>query len=61
MTLENIADLDKALAAWGGKYQSELYKGAQHGWTVPGRHAYNHEQAEIAFTKLIDLFKRNLS
>ena len=60
MTEENIADLEKALFAWGGKYQNELYKGAKHGWTVPMRHVYNHELAEKAFSKLIDLFKRNL-
>lgn len=60
MTLENIADLDKALTEWGGKYKSELYEGAKHGWTVPGKDAYHHDQAEKAFIELIDLFKRNL-
>ena len=52
MTADNIATLDAALAAWGGHYQSEVYQGALHGWTVPGRAVYNEPQAEVAFDKL---------
>ncbi|MDH5674297.1 MAG: dienelactone hydrolase family protein [Myxococcales bacterium] len=59
MSDEAIAGLDKALSAWGGDYESEVYEGAYHGWTMPGR-AYNPEQAERAHTKLIELFDRTL-
>lgn len=30
---EAIAKLDHALEVWGGKYESEVYKDAHHGWT----------------------------
>ena len=33
MTAEDIAHFEQALAAWGGKHQSETYAGASHGWT----------------------------
>ena len=60
MTLANIADLDKALSAWGGKYHNELYVRAKHGWTVPDLAMYGHDQPERSFKELVDLFKRNL-
>jgi carboxymethylenebutenolidase len=55
-----IEKLDDALKGWGGVYQSELYEGAKHGWSVPGRPVYNPEQSERHFTKLFDLLKRTL-
>jgi carboxymethylenebutenolidase len=55
-----IEKLDGALKAWGGKYESEVYAGAFHGWTVPGSAVYNQEQAERAFEKLTQLFARTL-
>ncbi|MBV8176320.1 MAG: dienelactone hydrolase family protein, partial [Verrucomicrobia bacterium] len=51
----------RALQAWGGQYESEVYEGAYHGWTVPDSPAYNHHQAERAFEKLKELFGRALS
>lgn len=48
------------LKAWSGRYESEIYKGAHHGWTVPDNPPYNHAQAERAFEKLIALFARKL-
>jgi carboxymethylenebutenolidase len=56
MPAESIAKFEDALKAWGGRYQSETYEGALHGWTVPGGHAYNHVQAERAFEMLVELF-----
>jgi carboxymethylenebutenolidase len=53
-----IDKLDAALADWGGKYESEVYKDALHGWTVPDEKSpvYNKPQAERAFGKLTALF-----
>lgn len=56
MPPEAIEKLDQALAAWGGAYESEVYAGAHHGWTVPDSPAYNPPQAERAFEKLTALF-----
>ena len=55
-----IEVLDGALKSWGGCYQSEVYDGARHGWTVPGRDVYNEKQAERHYQKLFGLLKRNL-
>jgi carboxymethylenebutenolidase len=60
MPAEAIANLNEALKAWGGAYESEVYEGAHHGWTVPDNPAYNQPQAERAFSKLMGLFKDNL-
>jgi carboxymethylenebutenolidase len=56
-----IEQLDRALAGWGGRYESEVYPGAHHGWTVPDNQAYHREQAERAFAKLSALFATTLS
>ncbi len=60
MPAESISQFEEALKAAGGRYQSETYEGALHGWTVPGGHAYNHPQAERAFEKLTQLFVETL-
>jgi carboxymethylenebutenolidase len=57
MPPEAIARLDAALAAHGGTYQSEVYPGAQHGWTVPDAPAYDSAAAEVAFGKLLALLR----
>jgi carboxymethylenebutenolidase len=56
MPAEAIAKFDRALEAWGGNYESEVYEGALHGWTVPDSPVYNQPQAERAFEKLKELF-----
>jgi carboxymethylenebutenolidase len=56
MNGEAIAHFERALAAWGGKYESETYQAASHGWTVPDNPVYNQPQAERAFTNLTELF-----
>jgi carboxymethylenebutenolidase len=61
MPPEAIDTLNAALKAWGGRYQSEVYEGAKHGWTVPGRDVYNEAQAERHYRKLFDLMKRTLA
>jgi carboxymethylenebutenolidase len=60
MPQEAIDKLDAALAAWGGNYESEVYQGALHGWTVPDSHAYNQPEAERAFGKLNELLAKDL-
>jgi len=60
MPPDAIEKLNDTLKAWGGRYQSEVYEGARHGWTVPGRDIYNPTQAERHYRKLFDLLKRNL-
>jgi carboxymethylenebutenolidase len=58
MPEEAIKKLEQALAAWGGKYQSETYDGAYHGWTTSDSPVYNQRQADRAFEKLTALFER---
>ena len=55
-----IEKLDRALDAWGGQSESEVYEGAFHGWTVPDSPVYNQSQAERAFQKLTELFAETL-
>jgi carboxymethylenebutenolidase len=59
-TPEQVAILEEALRNWHGAFQSEIYEGALHGWTVPGRPIYNELQAERAFEKLVELFDATL-
>lgn len=60
MTLEQIHTLEKGLHAWHGAFESEIYQGAMHGWTVPGRDIYNELQAERAFAKLSEVLHASL-
>jgi carboxymethylenebutenolidase len=60
MPEEAIKKFDRALAAWGGRYESEVYEGAHHGWTVPDSPVYNQPQAERAFEKLTGLLASTL-
>jgi carboxymethylenebutenolidase len=55
MPADSIAKFEDALRTWGGRYESETYDGALHGWTVPDSGAYNHARAERAFQKLTEL------
>jgi carboxymethylenebutenolidase len=57
MPPDAIAKFDAALASWGGGYQSEVYEGAYHSWTVPDSPVFNAPQAERAFAKLTELLK----
>jgi len=60
MPADAIARLDRALEAWGGRYESEMYEGAFHGWTASDNPAFNAEQAERAFEKLTGLLAATL-
>jgi carboxymethylenebutenolidase len=55
-----IKKLDAALQTWGGKFESETYEGAHHGWTTAGTPAFNQKQADRAFEKLKALFAQTL-
>jgi carboxymethylenebutenolidase len=60
MPEEAIEKFDRALAEWGGTFESEVYEGAFHGWTVLNSPVYNEPQAERAFQKLTGLLSRTL-
>jgi carboxymethylenebutenolidase len=60
MPADAIEKLDRALKAWGGRYESEVYEGAYHSWTVPDSTVYNRAQAERAFGKLTELLASTL-
>jgi carboxymethylenebutenolidase len=55
MPQDAIDTLEHALERWGGRSESEVYKGAAHGWTVPDSPAYNETHADRAFAKLTAL------
>ncbi|HEY0161669.1 MAG TPA: dienelactone hydrolase family protein [Edaphobacter sp.] len=61
MNTQAIAALDQALTAWGGRFESETYAGAHHGWTVPDSPAYNQPQAERAYARLTAFFRETLA
>jgi carboxymethylenebutenolidase len=60
MPPEAIEKFNAALAVWGGRYESEIYDGAFHSWTVPDSPVYNEAQAERAFGKLTNLLAQQL-
>jgi carboxymethylenebutenolidase len=60
MPQEAIEKLDRALEEWGGRFESEVYEGAYHSWTVPDSPVYNAPQAERAFAKLKELLSEAL-
>ena len=60
MDANAIAELEAALKAWGGRYESEVYEGARHGWTIADSAAYNQAQASRAFAKLKAVFQESL-
>jgi carboxymethylenebutenolidase len=58
MTPENIATLDQAMDDAGVRHTTELYEGAQHGYTMSDMGAYNEAAAERHFTALFALLQR---
>jgi carboxymethylenebutenolidase len=60
MPEQAIVKFEQALKTWGGKYESEIYEGSAHGWTMPDRPVYNKPQAERAFKKMTELFQSTL-
>jgi carboxymethylenebutenolidase len=60
MTPENIATLDQAMDNAGVRHTTEVYEGAQHGYTMSDMGAYNQAAAERHFTALFALLRRAL-
>jgi carboxymethylenebutenolidase len=60
MPQDAIKKFNQALKSWGGNYESEVYAGAHHGWTVPDSPSYNEPQAERAFEKLKQALRAGL-
>jgi carboxymethylenebutenolidase len=61
MTTEQIAVLEKALDEASVKHQSEVYDGAQHGYTMADVPAYDEAAGERHFQELGALLERALS
>jgi carboxymethylenebutenolidase len=57
MTQAAIDALGSALAAWGGRFENEVYAGARHGWNSRVSAVYEAAQAERAFDKLVQLLR----
>jgi carboxymethylenebutenolidase len=60
MTPENIKTLEAALDAGGVRYTSEVYAGAQHGFTMADTAAYQAEGEERHWVNLFALLDRAL-
>jgi carboxymethylenebutenolidase len=58
MTPENIAILNQAMDDSGVRYTTELYEGAQHGYTMSDMGAYDEAAAERHFEALFALLQR---
>ncbi len=58
MTPENIATLDQAMDDAGVRHTTELYEGAQHGYTMSDMGAYNQAAAEQHFAALFALLQQ---
>jgi carboxymethylenebutenolidase len=60
MSSEQIATLERALDEAGVRYRSEVYEGAQHGYTMADTPAYNEAARERHFRELQSLLGRAL-
>jgi carboxymethylenebutenolidase len=60
MTAEQISALEAALDEAGVRYRSELYEGAQHGFTMTDTSAYHQEAEKRHWTELFAFLDRVL-
>ncbi len=60
MPLADIEALEAALQDAGTRYQSEIYEGARHGFTMSDLPAYDEEACEQHWDRLWSLFERTL-
>jgi carboxymethylenebutenolidase len=60
MTAEQIATFERALQEGGARYRSEVYEGAQHGYTMADTPAYHEPSRERHFRELRSLLDRAL-
>ena len=61
MTANQIAELERTLDEAGARYRSEVYEGAQHGYTMADTAAYNEAARERHFRELRALLNRTLA
>lgn len=57
---EQFEQFGKALEAAGVRHRTEIYEGAQHGYTQADTAAYDADSAERHYRELLALFDRNL-
>ncbi len=55
-----VPDLEAALKTAGAKYRMETYKGVHHGFCFANRPDYDPVAAEESWTRVFDLWDRNL-
>ena len=60
MTAESITTLDRAMDDAGIRHVTEVYRGAQHGYTMSDMGAYNEAAAERHFDALFGLLERTI-
>ena len=60
MGAEQISTLEKTLDEAGARYRSEVYEGAQHGYTMVDTPAHNEAARERHFRELASLLERAL-
>jgi carboxymethylenebutenolidase len=60
MSAEQIATLERSLEETGARYRSEVYEGAQHGYTMEDTAAYDEPSRERHFRELHALLERTL-
>ena len=61
MSADQIAGLERTLDEAGARYRSEVYEGAQHGYTMADTAAYNEAARERHFRELRALLNRTLA
>lgn len=61
MSAEQIAALERALEDAGVRYVSEIYEGAQHGYTMADTAAFNETARERHYRELRELLDRTLN
>lgn len=58
---ETTSSLRQAFTNAGVEAEIEVYRDAMHGWCVLDSRAYNEAEANLAWSKLLELFKRRLT
>ena len=61
MTPEHMAALDRALDDAGVRHETEVYRGAVHGYTMADTQAYDEAAAERHYVALFDLLDRTVA
>lgn len=61
MTAEQIATLEQTLEEVGAHYRSEVYEGAQHGYTMADQASYDEAARERHFRELRSLLERTVA